>query len=134
MFAPTPRHLRQPIVRLSRALPWMVVGLAALWSCGEDKTGPPPTPTGVSANAGDAQTAAAGTAVTTAPSVVVTGANGPISGVTVAFVVASGGGSVTGASATSNSNGIATTGSWVLGTSVGPNTLTATVTREQRRL
>jgi adhesin/invasin len=105
----------------------MVVGLAALWSCGEDKTGPPPTATGVQASAGDAQTTAAGTAVATAPAALVTGANGPISGVMVAFAVAAGGGMVTGASATSNSNGIATAGTWVLGTSVGPNTLTATV-------
>ena len=52
--------------------------------------------------------------------------NNPVSGVAVTFAVASGGGSVTGASATTNASGIATVGSWTLGTTAGANTLTAT--------
>ena len=78
-------------------------------------------------NAGNDQTATAGTAVATAPSVLVTDAgNNPVAGVAVTFAVASGGGSVTGASATTNASGIATVGSWTLGTTAGANTLTAT--------
>jgi Tol biopolymer transport system component len=76
--------------------------------------------------AGNAQTAVAGSDVTTAPSVKVTDANGnTVAGATVTFSVASGGGSVTGATATSNASGIATVGSWKLGTAAGTNTLTA---------
>ena len=76
--------------------------------------------------AGDAQTAVAGSDVTIAPSVKVTDANGnAVAGVTVTFAAASGGGSVTGASATSNATGIATVGSWKLGTTAGTNILTA---------
>ena len=57
------------------------------------------------------------------------GAN-PVAGVQVTFAVASGGGSVTGGTATTNASGIATVGSWTLGSTPGTNnnTLTATVT------
>ena len=79
-------------------------------------------------NAGNTQTAATGTAVTIKPSVKVTDSFGnPKSGVGVTFAVASGGGSVTGANQTTNASGIATVGSWTLG-SGGANTLTATAT------
>jgi hypothetical protein len=81
----------------------------------------------VSVSAGNAQTAQVSTAVATAPAVRVDDANGnPVSGVAVTFAVGSGGGSVTGGSATTSSNGIATAGSWVLGATAGANTLTAT--------
>lgn len=76
--------------------------------------------------AGNAQTAIAGTNVSTPPSVRVTDSNGNVvAGATVTFAVASGGGSITGATATSNASGIATVGSWKLGTTAGTNTLTA---------
>jgi hypothetical protein len=52
--------------------------------------------------------------------------NTPVSGVIVTFVASSGGGTVTGGTATTNVNGIATIGSWTLGTTAGSNTLTAT--------
>jgi hypothetical protein len=45
--------------------------------------------------------------------------------VVVTFTVTSGGGTVTGASATSNASGVATVGSWTLGTAAGSNTLLA---------
>lgn len=78
-------------------------------------------------NAGDNQTAAAGSAVPIPPSVIVKDANGnPTSGVSVTFAVASGGGSVTGGTVVTNASGIATVGSWTLGSTVGANTLTAT--------
>ena len=76
--------------------------------------------------AGDGQSAIAGTAVATPPSVVVTDSHGnPVPGVGVTFAVASGGGSATGAAATTNAAGIAAVGSWTLGTTAGTNTLTA---------
>jgi alpha-tubulin suppressor-like RCC1 family protein len=81
----------------------------------------------VAINAGNNQNATAGSAVTIAPSVVVSDADGNVvSGATVTFAVASGGGSVTGASAITGSNGVATVGSWTLGATAGANTLTAT--------
>jgi len=81
----------------------------------------------IAANGGNAQTVTVGTGVATAPSVIVKDANGsPVSGTSVTFAVASGGGAITGASATTNAGGIATVGSWTLGTVAGANTLTAT--------
>jgi adhesin/invasin len=78
--------------------------------------------------AGDAQEAVVGTAVPTAPAVqVVDAAATPIAGATVTFAVVSGGGSVTGSSAVTNASGVATVGRWTLGTTVGINTLAASV-------
>ncbi|HEV8410179.1 MAG TPA: invasin domain 3-containing protein, partial [Gemmatimonadaceae bacterium] len=83
----------------------------------------------IAINAGNAQTATAGAAVAVAPSVIVKDAsNNPVSGVSVTFAVATGGGSVTGGSATTNASGIATVGSWTLGTTAGANSITATST------
>ena len=82
----------------------------------------------IAASAGNNQKAAIGTAVATRPSVLVTDAGGnPVSGVSVTFAVASGGGLASGAAATTNTSGIATVGSWTLGAVPGANTLTATV-------
>ena len=78
-------------------------------------------------NAGNGQSAIAGTAVSIAPSVIVTDTYGnPVPGVGVTFAVASGGGSASGLSATTNPSGIATVGSWTLGATAGTNTLMAT--------
>jgi hypothetical protein len=86
-----------------------------------------PLPPQISPSAGNNQTAPAGTAVATPPAVFVQDAYGnPAGGVTVTFAVASGGGSITGATATTNAAGIATVGSWTLGTVAGSDTLTAT--------
>jgi adhesin/invasin len=115
----------------------MTVGTAytvTATSSGPTRTGASPaimtaaaTPTRIAMSAGNGQTATVNTAVATRPSVLVTDAyNNPVSGVVVTFAVASGGGSVTGASATTNASGVATVGSWVLGTVAGSNTLTAT--------
>jgi adhesin/invasin len=65
------------------------------------------------------------------PAVIVRDAGGtPVASVAVTFAVTSGGGSVTGASASTGTDGIATVGSWTLGTSTGANTLQATVGAE----
>lgn len=85
-------------------------------------------PAAVAVAAGDGQSAVVGTQVAVAPAVVVRDAGGtPVAGVPVTFAVASGGGTLTGASATTGADGVATVGSWTLGTAVGANTLTATV-------
>ncbi|HEU4801190.1 MAG TPA: Ig-like domain-containing protein, partial [Gemmatimonadales bacterium] len=73
----------------------------------------------------------AGSPVTPVPSVKVTdGAGNPVPGVSVTFAVTAGGGSVSGESQTTNVSGIATVGSWVLGTTAGSgnNQLRATST------
>ncbi len=81
----------------------------------------------IALNAGNNQSATVNTAVATAPSVLVTDAGGnPVSGISVTFAVTGGGGSVTGGSTTTNASGIATVGSWTLGTTAGSNTLSAT--------
>ena len=82
----------------------------------------------VAPNGGSGQGGMAGTALPTSPSVVVRDAGGlPLAGRTVTFAVTGGGGSVTGATATTNASGVATVGSWVLGPQAGLNQLTATV-------
>ena len=87
----------------------------------------PGTPTQIAVYAGNAQTATVGTAVATAPSVRVRDShNNAVPGVVVTFAVTSGGGTITTASATTDAFGIATCGSWILGTLAGTNTLTAT--------
>jgi hypothetical protein len=109
----------------TKVLTATVTGLPAASFVASAIAGPPAL---VTTNRGDLQTAVARTAVEVAPSVIVTDMNGnPVPSVVVTFAVASGGGTVTGATATSNSAGVATVGSWTLG-NPGENTLTATVT------
>jgi hypothetical protein len=88
----------------------------------------PGSPAAIARNAGNNQTTTAGTAVAVPPSVFVSDAFGnPVPGVPVTSAVLVGGGSVTGASAVTGANGIATVGSWTLGTAAGNNLLTASV-------
>jgi adhesin/invasin len=85
-------------------------------------------PASVALVAGDNQTAAAGSAVPTAPSVRVTDAFGNlVAQAPVSFSVLTGGGQVTGGIRLTNAQGIATVGSWVLGPSAGTQTLTGRV-------
>jgi alpha-tubulin suppressor-like RCC1 family protein len=91
---------------------------------------PPPPPTAASMTkvlGGDGQTAQVGTAVAIPPAVLLTNSSGqPVSGVAVTFSLTSGeGGSITGAAATSNAQGIATVGSWVLAKQAGNTLLVA---------
>lgn len=76
---------------------------------------------------GNNQSVGAGSDVSTPPSVQVTDANGNgVAGVVVTFAVASGGGSITGPTPTTGEDGVARVGSWKLGATAGPNTLSAT--------
>jgi hypothetical protein len=92
-------------------------------------TGSSAVPAKLDKVAGDAQTATAGTAVATAPSVKVSDASGnPVAGVAVSFAVAIGGGSVNPTTpVATNAAGVASLTSWTLGSTAGPNTLTATI-------
>jgi trimeric autotransporter adhesin len=73
---------------------------------------------------GDAQTGYVSQALTQPIVVRVTDAlAAPVAGVTVTFSVTGGGGSTTGATASTNANGDVTLGSWTLGAAPGPNTL-----------
>ncbi|MGH2374245.1 MAG: hypothetical protein ACRDIC_12375 [bacterium] len=77
---------------------------------------------------GDAQVVERGGTVPQPPSVRVTDEFGnPVRNVSVAFEVASGGGTVEGAQARTGADGVAAVTRWRLGDSPGPNTLRATV-------
>ena len=79
--------------------------------------------------AGDGQSGTVGTAVATRPAVKLTDKNNAaVVSATVTFAVASGGGSITGGSAVTGVDGVATVGSWTLGSSAGANTLSASST------
>lgn len=110
----------------------LLPGLSTITAAAEGKTATatvtvvPGPPALLSIVAGDGQSAVAGSAVATAPAVKVTDAfANPISGFAIVFSVASGGGTITGGAATTTAAGIATLGSWTLGTTAGTNTLTA---------
>lgn len=86
------------------------------------------TATQVAIASGNNQSATVGTALTNPLVVVVKDANGnPVSGFSVTFSVAGGGGTLSAASTTTNAQGQAQT-TLTLGTSVGTNTVTANAT------
>jgi len=106
------------------ALLFVVLGCVLLASC-KDAT-KPPVPTVLEMVAGDGQSATVNTAVTTPPAVRVLDELGnPMVGETVTFTVVAGGGSVPGASASTDATGLATAGAWTLGTTTGANRLRA---------
>jgi alpha-tubulin suppressor-like RCC1 family protein len=87
--------------------------------------------TQIAVNAGNNETAAVGETIQTSPSVIVRDANGvPVgAGTQVVWALASGTGhSITEATGVTSTGGIATVGSWTLGTAAGVYTITATAT------
>lgn len=81
----------------------------------------------VSANTVPASPASVSTAAAPLPSVIIKDKKGkPVAGIPVTFAVTAGGGSVSGASQTTNAQGIATVGGWMLGPTVGNQSLLAT--------
>jgi hypothetical protein len=108
--------------------------VAALTACGgSDASGPPPVvagpPATMTKTAGDNQTADPGQAVAIKPTVVVTDAQGlPVPGIVVTFSLGDGSGTINGAAPVTNAQGVASLGTWTLGTLPGsPNTVTASV-------
>ncbi len=101
-----------------------------LSACGGGSDGPAapqaPIVTGMVIVAGNFQVARYGTPLVTAPSVKLTNTAGPVPGAQVVFAPATGSGSVTGATVTTDANGVATVGSWTLGAAPGINTLKVT--------
>jgi adhesin/invasin len=92
-------------------------------------TGVAGTASQIAVNGGNTQTAPTSTAVTTPPSVLVRDQfNNVVAGVSVTFSPTTGSGSVTGSPATTNASGIATVGSWTLGSTAGTHTLNAFLT------
>lgn len=90
-----------------------------------DLSGVPGT---VSKVSGDGQSATVGTPVAIRPAVLVLAQDQkPMAGLTVRFRLTPVNGAVTGEDATTDSLGVATVGSWILGTRAGPDTLVATV-------
>ncbi len=84
------------------------------------------TPTTIAGSSTLTQNGLVSSPVSNLPAVKVTDANGSaVSGVEVMFTLTGGGGSITGATKTTNSSGIATLGSWTLGPAAGANTVTA---------
>ena len=78
--------------------------------------------------AGQAQVGLAGWPVNFRPAVKVTDSTGNVlAGAAVTFAVTGGGGSGTSLTTTTTPNGVAHVGSWTLGASAGPNTMTVTV-------
>jgi hypothetical protein len=74
---------------------------------------------------GDDQSVPAGTAVSVRPAVRVLQRGEPVAGLEVTFAVAAGGGTVSGATQTTNDEGLARVGAWVLGAQPGLNPLEA---------
>ena len=118
---------------------WMfacaIPALATQVSCGGSDTPAttipvnPATPAAIIAVSSTTLTGTAGQPVSALPSVKVSSNSGaPVSGAGVTFTVTSGGGTITDATQTTNTSGIATVGSWTLGASAGTNTLTASTT------
>jgi hypothetical protein len=115
--------VRRLIVAAALALP------PVLATCSKNAEAPKIPSMLVQPLVGDQRGGLAGYAVNLRPAVRVTDSTGhTIPGASVTFAVTGGGGSGTGLTATTDGNGIAQVGSWVLGGSAGVNTMTATVT------
>jgi hypothetical protein len=100
--------------------------LLVVTACSKDSTSPP-TPAALSATTASTLTATVGTALATVPTVKVVDKNGTaLSGIAVSFALSNGGGTLGRTSATTDANGLASVGSWTLGTAAGTYTLDAT--------
>ncbi len=110
-----------------RILPWLACALVAS-ACRKDApTGPNATPAAIRADAGNAQSAVVGVALSIPLRVIVTDASGKaVSGARVDWDAAVGAGSVSPGSTNSNADGVATT-VWTLGTVAGTLRATAQV-------
>jgi hypothetical protein len=117
------QSIRRPFAAAALALPLVLV------TCSKSTDAPKAPAVLVRAFAGDGQSGLAGWAVNVRPAVKVTDPSGTaVLGASVTFAVTGGGGSGTALTATTDPNGVAQVGSWVLGGTPGVNTMTASVT------
>ena len=115
-------RIRHLIVAATLMLP------PAYAACSKNAEAPKTPAAVVQVFVGDAEAGLAGWAVNVRPAVKVTDGSGTaIPGASVTFSITGGGGSGTGLTATTDQNGKAQVGSWVLGASPGLNIMTATV-------
>ena len=113
------RTTRLALIALAGLLP-------AVMTCGGDSTGPS-LPAALSRVGGDGQSAAVGQALSSPLVVKVVDASGSaVQGVAVTWAVASGGGSLSPSSSTTDAQGLAST-TWTLGLIAGSNSATARV-------
>lgn len=116
-------------MRTVRRMAALAALLALAGACDEDNGGTGPVqPAAVAPATPTTQEGTVGANVATAPAVRVTDERGRgVAGVPVTFAVASGGGAVGTASASTDANGVASAGSWQLGPRGGTQVVTATV-------
>ncbi len=116
------RRLRRLALAAALAVPPL------LTVCSKSASGPKTVGLLVQPIAGDGQPGLAGWAVNVRPAVKVTDSLGsPVPGASVAFTVTAGGGSGTGLTTTTDANGMAQVGGWVLGATAGLNRMMAAV-------
>ena len=101
------------------------IGVGACGGGAGDTSVAPPVATSIAPNSSTSLTAMAGDGVAELPSVIVKDQRGAaMVGVPVAFLLASGGGTIRGKPLTTNASGVATLGGWSLGTVPGSNSVT----------
>jgi hypothetical protein len=126
---PSPGAARGPLgLRLIAVLLLNACGGTGLTPANPPPPPPPPDNTrSVALQAGDGQRARTNRPVPVPPAIKVTNQSGSgVAGISVTFAIGLGGGTVTSATQTTGSDGIAAVGGWTLG-AVGQNTLVATV-------
>lgn len=109
----------------------MLTALGLLAACGKDATtGPRPIATSLTAASPSAVSGSVGTNLNGGVSVMVRDQNGqPFSGATVTFTAAAGAGTVATATVRTDGRGLASSGTWTLGTASGSQRLIARVAR-----
>ena len=121
----------KPSSRRRRPLVASLLAAAVLAAGGGEDGGEPSGPSNdtvatLTASSAASQPAPVGTAVAAPPTVVARNGEGqPVAGATVTFTVTAGGGTLGSTSAQTDAGGVATAGSWTLGTTAGANTVTA---------
>lgn len=117
--------MKKLLVRASKLGPALLLLLSV--NCKGEQAAPAAATT-IAANSGTSISGIVGAPVSPAPSVIVRDQDdNPFAGATVTFAVVSGGGSIAGASLTTDASGVATVGAWTLGATAGANVLTASV-------
>lgn len=123
--------MQQRFVHVTRAIFAFGLAVTAI-ACSDGRSGDltgagTPAAAEIAASTSTEQTATAGTAVSVAPTVTVMGADGaPLAGVSVAFVVSEGGGTIQNPAAMTDAQGVASAGRWTLG-AVGVNRVEARI-------